>query len=105
MSPTRATVTNILSPLSPGTARLLAGNHRIARAYPLVPAAAQRAHVLHAAFLQHERRTGARELIPSRAVDDDRLARFLEHGDGLFILVGPGQAPFERQRQGAFHAA
>src|SRR5947209_13587161 len=45
--------------------------HRVLVVHPLVPSAAQGAHVIDAAFLQHERRTGAREFVLSRTVGDD----------------------------------
>src|SRR5471032_1446095 len=52
---------------------LLAFDHRVALLDPLVPAAAQRTNVLNPARLKHERRTGARSLVLSGAVRDDRI--------------------------------
>ena len=43
----------------------LAGRDGALGAHPRVPAADERAHILDAAFLEHERRTGARELVVS----------------------------------------
>src|SRR5438445_2237294 len=72
---------------------------------PLIPSAAQRAHVLDAALLEHERRTGAREFVPSGAVGDDRFLRRDELLDDRLVLFGPGQLTFERQQQRASHMA
>src|SRR5438132_9209923 len=74
---------------------------RIARIHPLIPSAEKGAHVLHAALLQHERRTGARELVASGTVGDDRLPALLDHLRDLLVLSRPRHQPFERQQHRA----
>src|SRR5471030_2563576 len=104
MSPSRATVTNIpTQPPAPSPQPLLALDDGVALFDPLVPAAAQRAHALHAARLKHERRTGARGLVPSGTVHDDRLSGLLQDRDGFLVRIEPREPAFERQRQRAAH--
>ena len=74
--------------------------HWVAAADPLVPAAEQRADVLHATLLEHERRPGARRFVPSSTVGHDRLLGFEEDLDDPFIFWRPGEPTLQRQLQG-----